>query len=132
LPCAINVCCGSSFVTLCCYCLLWCIVPCIVLLLAMVRHFHLALLLFVMVHCPLPCATIACYGTSSFALCCCCLLWFITFVVRCYYFLLWSIIFCLAMLMLVIVHHPCVVPYLLVEVMYLPPSYHVQVMEIGA
>jgi hypothetical protein len=72
-----------------CYCLLWCVsftlhycclLWCIVL--------DLALLLFVVVHCPQPCAiviycglspslyvtTIVCYGSSSFALCYCSML----------------------------------------------------------
>jgi hypothetical protein len=68
--------CGPSSFALCCCCLLWCIV------------LDLALLLFVVVHCPQPCAiviycglspslyvtTIVCYGSSSFALCYCSML----------------------------------------------------------
>jgi hypothetical protein len=113
LPCAIDVCCGSSSFTLCCYYLLWCIVPCLALLLVMVCRFHLALLLFVMVYCPLPCATTTYCGESSFALCCCCLLWFVTFAMRCYYFLLWSIVPRLAMLLFVIMHRLCLTMLLL-------------------
>jgi hypothetical protein len=88
---AIVVCCGSSSLALhYCY-LLWCIVP------------HFALLLLVVVHCPLS-STIACViydpllcvvtccGVSFFTLHCCCLLWFVTLALRYCCFLLWFII----------------------------------------
>jgi hypothetical protein len=69
-----------------------------------VHYFHLALLLFVMVHCPWPCAittccgllpspyvtTVICYGSSSFALCCCSLLWCDTLALH-YYCSLWFV-----------------------------------------
>jgi hypothetical protein len=104
----INVaCCGVLSLALCCYYLLWCVIPHFTLLLIVVCHPRLVLLLlFTMVCHPSPCPTTTCCGVSpspyaivdhcglSFlALCCCfvtpslfqvlislccCLMWFVT------------------------------------------------------
>ncbi len=76
--------------TLCCYYLLWCIIPCFALLFVMVHRFHLALLLFIMVCCLLP------------------------------YYLLWCIIPCLVLLSFVVVRHPCHVLLLLFVMVHHP------------
>ncbi len=67
--------------------MLWSIIPHLVLLLLVMAYcFHLTLLLFVMVCCPLPCTETIYYGVTTLALHCCCLLWFIALAVCCCYF----------------------------------------------
>ncbi len=63
--CANAACCGALSFALCCYYLLWCVIPHFTLLLIMVCHLCFALLLlFTMVCHPSPCPTTACCGAS--------------------------------------------------------------------
>jgi len=98
---ATTICCGPSSFTLCCYCLPWCIILRLaLLLLAMVDCLHLALLLlFIVVCCYCLC------GSSPFALHCYCLLWCIAFILH-YCCLVWCIVPGLALLLFVVVCHP--------------------------
>jgi hypothetical protein len=119
-PCTPTTCCGVSSFTLHCYCLLWCItcalryhcyllwfniLICFALLFLWFFTLCLVLMLIVVVHCPSLCVVIICYGVLSLTLHYC-LLWFVTLALHCYYFLLWYVIPQLALLLLIVVHHP--------------------------
>jgi hypothetical protein len=88
VPCTNVTCCGVSSFTLCCYYLLWCVVPHFTLLFILVHHPHLVLLLlFTEVCCPSPCiATLSFHAFSKYSPHCvivaCCGL---SFLALCYY-----------------------------------------------
>lgn len=78
-----------------CYCLVWCIVSHLaLLLLIMVHHPCLVVLLFIAVSHLSPCATTNCCGVSSFTLHCWYLLWCITFTLQCALLLLFIVVCC--------------------------------------
>jgi hypothetical protein len=133
-PCTLAICCGVSSFALhryyllwsiaCalhyhCY-LLWFVILCFALLFLWFFTLCFALMLLVVVHCPLPCVVTICYGMLSFILHYC-LLWFVTLALRCYYFLLWYVIPHLALLLLVVVRHPCLMLLLIIMVSHSLP-----------